>query len=166
MAAGLPAQAQPAPHANQYGLGLIGAPAAWAQGYTYAGLRVQNFHQHSYWETTEIGLFFPAQDFTSVASSLGLETSALFAVGTVTLRPVASAAWLHDLRDGALVTRAALFDAPFEIDAAAPGRDAAEVSFELSASWTDSFSLFAGYGGEFRRNATSHEVRGGFSVAL
>ena len=132
----------------------------------YAGLRAQNFHLNSYWETTDIGLFFPAQDFTSIASSLGLESTAEFAVGSITLRPTASAAWLHDLRDGALVTRAALFDAPFEIDAAAPGRDGAEVNFELSVSWTDSFSLFAGYGGEFRRNATSHEARGGLRVAF
>src|SRR5690606_35054392 len=122
--------------------------------------------QHSYWETSDIGLFFPAQDFTSVASSLGLETSTEFAIGEVSLRPTASAAWRHDLRDGALVTRAALFDAPFEIDAAPPGRDAAEANFELSQSWSRDFSLFAGYSGEFRRNATSHEVRGGLRLAL
>lgn len=132
----------------------------------YVGLRVQNFHLNSYWETTDIGLFFPAQDFTSIASTLGLESTAEFLVEGITLRPTASAAWAHDLRDGALVTRAALFDAPFEIDAAAPGRDAAEVNFELSVSWTESFSLFAGYGGEFRRNATSHEARGGLRMTF
>lgn len=132
----------------------------------YVGLQAQNFHQHSYWETSDIGLFFPAQDFTSVASSLGLEASTEFAIGEVTLRPTTSAAWRHDLRDGALVTRAALFDAPFEIDAAPPGRDAAEANFELSLSWSRDFALFAGYSGEFRRNATSHEVRGGLRLAL
>ena len=155
------------------GWSLLGAARAGyrfdAGGVTlkpYAGLRMQNFHLNSYWETTDIGLFFPAQDFTSVASTLGLESTAQFVVEGVTLRPTASAAWLHDLRDGALVTRAALFDAPFEIDAAAPGRDGAEVNFELSVSWIDSFSLFAGYGGEFRRNATMHEARGGLRVAF
>lgn len=37
----LAAQAQiPTPNANQYGLGLIGAPAAWALGYSGAGITV------------------------------------------------------------------------------------------------------------------------------
>ncbi len=40
--AGAPAFAQaiPVPNANQYGLGLIGAPAAWAMGYTGQGVLV------------------------------------------------------------------------------------------------------------------------------
>jgi hypothetical protein len=37
----LAAHAQiPTPNANQYGLGLIGAPAAWALGYSGAGITV------------------------------------------------------------------------------------------------------------------------------
>lgn len=40
LAAAGAAQAQPVAHANQYGLGLIGAPAAWALGYTGNGITV------------------------------------------------------------------------------------------------------------------------------
>ena len=77
-----------------------------------------------------------------------------------------SAAWRHDLQDGGLTTRTAVFDDPFEIDAAPPGRDSAEVHFTLSAWWTEDFALFAGYSGEFHRNATAHEARAGIRLAL
>lgn len=132
----------------------------------YAGLRVQNLHQNSYDEDTDIGLFFPAQDFTSISGSLGLDAATEVALGVVTLRPQLTAAWVHDLQDGTLVTRAALFDTPLEIEAAAPGRDAAEIGFEVSAWWTKDFALFAGYDGEWRGNATSHQVRIGLRAAL
>ena len=44
----------------------------------FAGLTVQNLHHEGYSETSEIGLDFPAQDFTRVTTSLGAEASHLF----------------------------------------------------------------------------------------
>jgi subtilase-type serine protease len=132
----------------------------------FAGFSVTNLHHGAYGETTDIGLDFPSQDFTRMTSSLGAELHHQFQLDGLFLRPQASIAWSHDLQDGGLTTRTALFDAPFEIDAAPPGRDAAAVRFTLSAWWTENFSLFAGYNGEFRRNATAHEARIGITLGL
>jgi uncharacterized protein with beta-barrel porin domain len=132
----------------------------------FAGLSLQNLHHGAYGETTDIGLDFPDQDFTRLTSTLGVDLHRQFQFAGLSLRPQFSAAWIHDLHDAGLTTRTALFDEPFDIDAASPGRDGAEVRFTLSAGWSEEFSFFAGYSGEFRRNATAHEARAGIRLAL
>ena len=132
----------------------------------FAGLSLQNLHHSAYGETTDIGLDFPSQDFTRLTSRLGVDLHHQFQFEGLTLRPQFSAAWIHDLHDAGLTTRTALFDEAFDIDAAPTGRDGAEINFMLSAGWTEEFSFFAGYSGEFRRNATAHEARAGIRLSL
>jgi len=74
-------------------------------------------------------------------------------------------AWTRDLRDDALTSQAALFEQAFLINAAEPGRDAALVSLNLTAWRSQALSVYAGYTGEFRSNAVSHQIAGGLRAA-
>ena len=60
--------------------------------------------------------------------------------------------------------RAALFDAPFRIQAADPGRDAAVIGLDLIAWQRQDLRLFLGYNAEFRSNAVAQGVTGGLRM--
>ncbi len=132
----------------------------------YAGLTVQQLSQGNFVETTGVGLSFPDQDFTKVTSALGARAATRFESGGLTFAPQVRVAWEHDLSDDTLTTQAALFGAPFQIEAADPGQDALVVGADLSIWASETLSVFVGYTGEFRNNATSQEIRGGVKVAL
>ncbi len=132
----------------------------------YAGVTAQTFKQDGYGEASDIGLDFAAQHFSRVQTLLGGRIAADFDIAGLSLRPFADIAWTHDLGDAGLATHAIFFDEPFLIYAARPGRDAARVRAGFSVGLAGGFSLFAGYGGEFRGNATSHAVTGGLRLAL
>jgi outer membrane autotransporter protein len=132
----------------------------------YGGLLLQIYRQNAYAETGDAGLAFVGQDFSRAQTALGARMAAAVDILGLEICPRADIAWTHDLGNAGLTTHAALFDAPFVIDAAQPGRDAARVSAGLSTALAEGFSLMVGYDGEFRGNATSHQVSGGIRVTF
>lgn len=131
----------------------------------YVGLTAQTFNRNAFTESSAFGLSFPAQTFTRVTTDVGVSASSTFQARGFTFAPMVKVAWAHDLRDDTLATQAELFDAPFVINPADPGRDAAVVGFKLAAWQTEKLRVFAAYTGEFRSNASSHQLSGGLRVA-
>lgn len=150
--------------------GLVSAEAGYrfdtlgATVEPYAGMTAQTLHQAAFTESSSFGLGFPAQTFRKVTSALGTRIATRFQLASVTLAPQARLAWTHDLQDTSLVTEASLFDAPFEIAAANPGRDAAVIGLDLAAWQRENLRLFVSYNGEFRENAISQGVTGGLAI--
>jgi uncharacterized protein with beta-barrel porin domain len=130
----------------------------------YVGLTGQILNQASFTENTNFGLSFPAQTYTKVTTAVGAWVTTTYQFGGVMFVPQANVAWTHDLRNDTLTTQAALFDAPFVIGGADPGRDAAVIGFQLTAWLTQNLRAFGTYTGEFRNNATSNQVAGGLRV--
>jgi len=129
----------------------------------FVGLSWQGLRRDGYAETQQpFGLTYPAQSFDKLTTTVGIAVSTEQRLANgATIMPEFKLAWGHDLRDTTLVSQAALLDTPFTIEGAKPGRDAALFGFRL-AGWTqENFRLFAAYNGEFRSNATSHQVTGG-----
>jgi subtilase-type serine protease len=131
----------------------------------YAGLTGQVLRQASFTESSDFGLTFPSEMFHKLMTAAGVWASQAVRTGNVTYLPQVRVAWTHDLRNDVLTSQAALLEAPFLIHAADPGRDAAVVSLNLAAWKTDTLRVFAGYSGEFRRNAISQQATGGLRVA-
>jgi autotransporter-associated beta strand protein len=131
----------------------------------YVGMTAQRFDQNSFRENAVFSLNVPTQTYNRVTSALGLWATTTFQSLGMTFMPQAKVAWTHDLRDDALVTSAALLEAPFTISAAPPGRDAAVVGLRLAAWERENVRGFVGYSGEFRRNAASHELEAGLRVS-
>ena len=127
----------------------------------YVGLTGQVLKQNAFAETTDFGLNFPAQTFTKLTTAVGTVAMTTFQSAGVTFMPQAKVAWLHALRDDTLTTQAALFDVPFAINAADPGRDAAVLGLQVAAWRTQNVRFFTAYTGEFRSNATTHQLAGG-----
>lgn len=131
----------------------------------YVGLTAQSFTRNGFTESSAFGLSFSEETFTRLTSAVGATATTTVRAGEFTIAPMAKLAWLHDLRDDALVTSAALLDVPFQIGAAAPGRDAAVLGLGLSAWRNESLRVFAAYSGEWRTNASSHELTGGLRLS-
>ena len=127
----------------------------------YVGLTGQILNQNAFTESTDFGLSFPAQTFTKLTTTVGTVATTTFQSGSVTFMPQAKVAWMHDLRNDTLTTQAALFDVPFAINGADPGRDAAVLGLQVAAWQTQNLRVFANYTGEFRSNATTHQLAGG-----
>ncbi|MDP2410009.1 MAG: autotransporter domain-containing protein [Pseudolabrys sp.] len=133
----------------------------------YAGIAWQGLRRDGYTESQQpFGLAYASQFYDKLTTTIGLAVShrQTFANG-VTLMPEFKAGWAHDLRDTTLTSEAALLDTLFTVNAAAPGRNAALVGFKMSGWADESFRLFAAYNGEFRSNASSHQVSGGARFA-
>jgi len=133
----------------------------------YAGIAWQGLRRDAYTESqAPFGLAYPSQYFDKLTTTLGMAVSSRHMTGNgITLMPEVKFAWAHDLRDTTLTSEAALLDTPFVVNAAAPGRDAALFGFKMSGWAHESFRLFAAYNGEFRSNASSHQLSGGVRVA-
>lgn len=142
-------------------------PAGEATVKPYAGIGWQGLRRDGYTETQQpFGLVYPSQSFEKLTTTLGASVSMRqrFANGVV-VTPEFRIGWGHDLRDTTLVSQGALLDSAFTTGAASPGRDAALVGFTLAGWATDHLRLFAAYNGEFRSNATSHQLSGGLRYA-
>jgi outer membrane autotransporter protein len=131
----------------------------------FVGLDALTLRRSSYTETQEIGITYPAQSFTKVLTKVGPAANVRFDANGTTYLPEVRAAWGHDLRDTTLTTQAALLDNPFTVDAAKPGRDAALIDLSLTAWRSNQFRVFASLSGEYRRNAISQQIAGGFRYA-
>lgn len=130
----------------------------------FVGLTAQAQHQNAFSESSDFGLILPAQNYSKLTTAVGTWITTTVQAGEFTLTPAAKLAWAHDLRDTTLTTEAALFDAPFAISMADPGRDAAVVGLKLGASKNQHLGVFASYTGEFRRNANVQQLAGGVRV--
>lgn len=112
-----------------------------------------------------MGLAYAARTYDKLTTMLGAALSAsLSTVDGVTLMPGLKAGWGDDLRKTTLVREAVLLDQPFLVEAAQPGRNAALVGAKLSGWQTETFGMFAAFNGEYRSNATSHQVSAGIRV--
>jgi uncharacterized protein with beta-barrel porin domain len=127
----------------------------------YAGISAQAYHQAAFTETSDFGLSFPAQTFSKVTSRFGARLATRFQTAGITLEPQAKLAWAHDWHDDSLTMQAALFDAPFQLQAAKPGSDAVLVGLDLAAWRAQNLTVFVSYNGEFRGNAMSQGITGG-----
>lgn len=131
----------------------------------YAGLTGQFLHQAAFSESSDFGLDFPAQNFGKITTALGARAATQFQFAGITLAPQGKLAWTHDVRADYLTTQAALFDAPFSIQSADPGRDAAVIGFDLVAWQREDLRIFIGYNAELRSNERSQGVTGGLRVS-
>lgn len=131
----------------------------------YVGLTAQTLERSAFTENSAFGLSFPSQSFLRVNTDVGISASSSFQARGFTFMPTVKLAWTHDLRDDTLATQTALFDSPFTISTADPGRDAAVVGLKLAAWQTEKLRLFAAYNGEFRSNAAAHQLSGGLRVS-
>lgn len=129
----------------------------------FVGLDWQGFRRDGYSESQlPIGLVYSAQTYDKLMSTVGAALGAkLRTTDGTTLVPEVKLGWGYDLRDTTLVSQAALLDESFLVSAASPGRSAALIGAKLSGWRTDSFRLFGAYNGEFRGNATSHQLSAG-----
>ncbi|WP_398482955.1 S8 family peptidase [Tardiphaga sp.] len=129
----------------------------------YAGISWQGFRRDGYSETPiGIGLAYGAQTYDKLMTTAGAAVSAkLRTTDGTTLVPELKLGWGYDLRDTTLTSQAALLDQSFLVTAAAPGRSAALVGAKLSGWRTETFRLFGAYNGEYRSNATSHQLSAG-----
>lgn len=132
----------------------------------YAALTAQVSHREAFTESSDFGLELPSQTFSRVSAGAGLRATAEFEVAGFTVSPSLRLGYARDMGDRGLVTEVALFDSPFELDAADPGRNVGLVGLELNAGRPDGFTAFLGYAGEFRDNATVQEARVGFRVRM
>jgi len=130
----------------------------------YVGISTQVLQNNAFTESTDFGLTFPTQTFHKLTTAAGVLVGSTWRVGNVTVLPQVKAAWLHDLRNTTLTSQAALFDVPFTIQGADPGRDAALLGAQLTAWRRDNLRVFASYTGEFRANAATSQVAGGVRV--
>lgn len=129
----------------------------------YAGLNWQGFRRDGYSESQlPIGLVYSARTYDKLMTTAGAAFAAkLRTTDGTTLVPEVKLGWGYDLRDTTLVSQAALLDEAFLVEAASPGRSAALVGAKLSGWRTETFRLFGAYNGEFRSNATSHQLSAG-----
>jgi uncharacterized protein with beta-barrel porin domain len=139
-----------------YRINLLGATLK-----PYVGLSRQILRQASFTESSDVGLTFPTQTFQKLTTAVGASAWTTVRSGGITFMPQAKLAWTRDVRNDALTSQAALLDQTFTINAADPGRDAALVGVNLAAWRTQKLSVYASYTGEFRQNASSHQVAGG-----
>ncbi|WP_233023459.1 autotransporter domain-containing protein [Rhodopseudomonas boonkerdii] len=129
----------------------------------FGGLSWQGFRRDGYSESQQpIGLAYATRAYDKLTSIAGAALSArLRTTDGTTFIPELKLAWGHDLRDTTLTSQAALLDDAFLVSAAAPGRNAALVSAKVSGWRSESLSVFAAYNGEYRSNATSHQLSAG-----
>ncbi|KPG01600.1 peptidase S8 [Rhodopseudomonas sp. AAP120] len=132
----------------------------------FAGLSWQGFRRDAYSENQpSFGLAYEARTYDKLTTTLGTALSArLRTVDGVTVMPELKVGWGYDLRDTTLVSQAALLDQPFLVQGAQLGRNAALVGAKISGWHTETFRMFAAYNGEYRSNATSHQVSAGARV--
>jgi len=129
----------------------------------YVGVNWQGFRRDGYSESNlPIGLVYSAQTYDKLMTTAGAALSAkLRTTDGTTLVPEVKLGWGYDLRDATLTSQAALLDESFLVTAASPGRSAALVGAKLSGWRTESFRMFGAYNGEYRSNATSHQLSAG-----
>jgi outer membrane autotransporter protein len=113
-----------------------------------------------------------SQGLTSIQSVLAARVERRFAVGeTMALVPTARIGWLHEFADSVGTATASFAGAgsagggaPFSVDSAPVGRDAALIGLGATLQTGRPVSLYLAYNGAFAKNANAQTLTGGISV--
>lgn len=129
----------------------------------FVGFNWQALRRDGYMESQlPIGLVYAARTYDKLTSTIGAALSArLRTLDGTTLMPELKVGWGYDLRDTTLVSQPALLDEAFLVDAAKPGRNAALVGAKVPGWRSENVRMFAANNGEFRSNATRHQLSAG-----
>ncbi|GLS58202.1 autotransporter domain-containing protein [Methylobacterium haplocladii] len=133
-----------------------------------AGVAYNDLHRSGFAETGAggFGLSFAGQNFGRATTFAGVSTGLdLVTAGGLALRPDLRLGWTHDLIDASPFITTALLGQPFRTRDARPGRDGLLVDARVTLWSYQSVSLFAGYRGEYRPNAASHQGHAGLRVS-
>ncbi|MEA1674470.1 hypothetical protein [Nitrospirillum sp. BR 11163] len=105
-------------------------------------------------------------DATALQSSVGGRASASWKTdGGTVITPALRAAWLHDFRDRALTSQAALAGTTFAVTGPDTGANALGIGGGLTLQEGDNLNLYANYDGTLRRHETDHVFTAGFRLS-
>ncbi|MEC4592447.1 MULTISPECIES: hypothetical protein [Nitrospirillum] len=105
-------------------------------------------------------------DATALQSSLGGRASASWKTdGGTVITPALRAAWLHDFRDRALTSQAALAGTTFAVTGPDTGANALGIGGGLTLQEGNNLNLYANYDGTLRRHETDHVFTAGFRLS-
>ncbi|MEA1676996.1 autotransporter domain-containing protein [Nitrospirillum sp. BR 11163] len=105
-------------------------------------------------------------DATALQSSVGGRASASWKTdGGTVITPTVRAAWLHDFRDRALTSQAALAGTTFAVTGPDTGANALGIGGGLTLQEGDNLNLYANYDGTLRRHETDHVFTAGFRLS-
>jgi autotransporter-associated beta strand protein len=141
--------------------------AAW-QVEPSLGLAGLGLSRGSFTETQAgvANLSIGSQGLTSIQSVLAARAERRFPLGeTMAVLPTARIGWLHEFAD-TVGTATASFagGAPFSVESAPIGRDAALIGLGATVQTSGPVSLFLAYNGAFAQNANAQTITGGISV--
>ncbi|MDG3442195.1 autotransporter outer membrane beta-barrel domain-containing protein [Nitrospirillum amazonense] len=105
-------------------------------------------------------------DATALQSSVGGRASASWKTdGGTVITPALRAAWLHDFRDRALTSQAALAGTTFAVTGPDTGANALGIGGGLTLQEGNNLNLYANYDGTLRRHETDHVFTAGFRLS-
>ncbi|WP_044564615.1 autotransporter domain-containing protein [Azospirillum sp. B4] len=105
-------------------------------------------------------------DATALQSSVGGRAAASWKTdGGTVITPSVRAAWLHDFRDRALTSQAALAGTTFAVTGPDTGANALGIGGGLTLQEGDNLNLYANYDGTLRRHETDHVFTAGFRLS-
>ncbi len=113
-----------------------------------------------------------SQGLTSIQSVLAARVERRVSVGeAMALVPTARIGWLHEFADNVATATASFAGAgsagggaPFSVDSAPVGRDAALIGLGATLQTGGPVSLYLAYNGAFAKNANAQTLTGGISV--
>ncbi|MEA1650174.1 autotransporter domain-containing protein [Nitrospirillum sp. BR 11164] len=105
-------------------------------------------------------------DATALQSNVGGRASASWKTdGGTVITPAIRAAWLHDFRDRALTSQAALAGTTFAVTGPGTGANALGIGGGLTLQEGNNLNLYANYDGTLRRHETDHVFTAGFRLS-
>ncbi|WP_377807981.1 autotransporter domain-containing protein [Azospirillum sp. A29] len=144
---------------------LAVAGDAWIE--PRAGLRLDRITRGGFAEEGgAAALSVEASAWTSVSSSIGLRTGTTMALGGWTLRPTASAAWVHDFADVTANSSNRLSGVAFTAQSANPGRDAVQLGAGFAVELDKGLTAGVTVQDEVRAHANSVSATAGLRWKL
>ncbi|MEA1648691.1 autotransporter domain-containing protein [Nitrospirillum sp. BR 11164] len=105
-------------------------------------------------------------DATALQSNVGGRASARWKTdGGTVITPAIRASWLHDFRDRALTSQAALAGTTFAVTGPDTGANALGIGGGLTLQEGNNLNLYANYDGTLRRHETDHVFTAGFRLS-
>jgi uncharacterized protein YhjY with autotransporter beta-barrel domain len=140
---------------------------AWAFGplasLTYSRQAIDSFRE----EGSMLPLIVDDQAQDSLVSRVGFEVSHEFEAGEIHITPRVQVAWLHEFVRDSYEVNSRLADAPandFTVAGPQIGKDSIELRASLDVRWSDQFSTYISYQGEYgRSNYDLHSITLGAS---
>jgi outer membrane autotransporter protein len=133
------------------------------------GLAGMGVSQGSFTETQAVAanLTVGSQGLTSLQSVLAVRAERRFPLGeTMALVPIARIGWLHEFANTVGTANASFAggSAPFSVESAPVGRDAALIGLGATLQTGGPVSLYLSYNGAFAQNVNAQTLTGGVSV--